>query len=111
MLASLQLDNLLKDNQVLANVGLDTPSGCALIKALIDSGAEKNYISVSYCKVNNLQFGGNMLPPSRFINGETTPCFGCLEIPVTIVDSFDKEETHNLQFDVIDMRGYNMLIG
>ena len=79
-------------------------------KALVDSGSELNLVSQLFVKESGWQ-----LRPDRdtteAINGYDVRAYSSLKITTSITDRNSKVKTQRIEFVVVDIKGYDIVLG
>jgi hypothetical protein len=57
------------------------------------------------------KWDGEMLTPCKFIDGQLTPRYGVIDLPVTIPDVEGREKKSSRRFNVINMVGCDLILG
>jgi hypothetical protein len=52
-----------------------------------------------------------MLPPIEFINNKSIPSYGMVRLQITITNSYNISKSYNLEFIVIKMIGFDVILG
>lgn len=79
--------------------------------AMMDTGADRNFISVSLLLKMGWQIPKEWNQPIRFVDGRTTHCFGVTELTTTIIDSEGRIKEQKLPYTVINMAGFEVILG
>lgn len=111
MVASLRNPAEGKGFGVQTTITVDLPKGLVAANALIDTGADNEFVSYRFLLENGVKLDGEMLTPSRFIDGQLTPRYGIIDLPVTIPDAEGKEKKSSRRFNVINMVGCDLILG
>ena len=90
---------------------IPSPEGAKLALALIDSGAEANFVSQHWLKENLPD-----LPPGRphrckAVDGHDVYSYGQHKISVAATDRNDLTREFRHVFDAVDLSGYDMILG
>ena len=102
-----------KETTITGHVSLNFPKSTASTHSLMDTGAQRNYLSVDLAKAHGWCSASDMqaTTPSKTPNGYYIPCYGRAEIPVDVTDSFGTTRSFNIYFDIIHLTGYEVLMG
>jgi hypothetical protein len=79
--------------------------------AMMDTGADINFIAVSVLLKMRWRILQEWNQPTRFVDGRTTYCFGYTELTTTIIDSEGREKKQKVPFIVINMVGFQTIVG
>lgn len=89
---------------ILASLKIHQNGSNKLLKALLDTGANANFISYSYLIKQGIHTDKTaMAQPIRYANGETAPCYGKFVTKVQVFDSARKLRTFDIMFHIIDI--------
>ena len=89
----------------------DTPRRACEVQCLIDSGAERNFVSQAWIKENELPEDHAVPEQIQAVDEHRIPCYGSHQIDVEITDHEKVRKRWKSQFHAVDMRGYDMILG
>ena len=95
----------------LITVQVRTPRGEKTVLALVDSGAEANFVSQYWAKTQDLENQAKVSRLVKAIDGRTVRTFGEYKFPVSATDSNGVTGTANQHFYAVDLTAYNMILG
>lgn len=79
--------------------------------ALIDSGADENFISRAFVKESDLTIAGEGPGLVKSIHEKEEVCYGTVKLPAQFTDSTQRQRRDELECLVIDMPGLDIVLG
>ena len=93
------------------DISLTLTNGTHSTMAMLDTGADRNFIAKSLLLGSGWQPPSYALPPVEFVDGKSTGNFGIVRLSTTITDSRNDTKSYDLEFTVINMSGFEVILG
>ena len=98
-------------NAIVSWVYLETPKGLRKAQCLIDSGAERNFVSQQWIKENDVPEDDTNPKDVQAIDGRVVRSYGAHEMKASIEDRNKVSKDWQVALYSVDMRGYDMILG
>lgn len=92
-------------------VKVTLPKAAPEVTAMLDTGADENFMSLRFLLEAGWKPTRNLRRPVGFVDGQTTTCFDILDLDTTLTDTKGQQKSYSLKFYVIDMTGFDVILG
>lgn len=90
---------------------LNLPKSVCQTTGMLDTGGDLNFIAYHLLLGTGWQPPQKLLPPVEFVDGTSTASYGEITIPISITDCRDKTKAYEQTFTVINMTGFDVILG
>jgi hypothetical protein len=93
------------------NATLHLPTGAQTVDSMLDTGGDTNYADYAFMLAGGWKAPPQLHEPIEFVDGNETPCYGIATVSTVITDSEGCTKTYDMEFHVINMKGFDVIIG
>lgn len=93
------------------NVKLGISGARINVTAMLDTGADINFISYRLLLEAGWEPTRSLEEPIKFIDRQITSCFAILDLDTTVIDIDGEEKNRTLQFYIINIAGFDLILG
>ncbi|QKX63169.1 uncharacterized protein TRUGW13939_10338 [Talaromyces rugulosus] len=93
------------------HIRLNLPEARSEVTAMLDTGADENFILYRFLLEAGWELTRNLEQPVKFVDGQVTTCFAILNLDTTVIDTKGREKNYPLWFYVINMTGFEAILG
>jgi hypothetical protein len=90
---------------------LDLPNGAQTVDSMLDTGGDTNYADYAFMLAGGWKAPHHLHEPIEFVDGNETPCYGVATVSTVITDSEGRTKRYDMEFHVINMKGFEVIIG
>jgi hypothetical protein len=111
VVASLRKEGDPKDFAMPVRMRLGLSGARIEVTAMLDTGADENFISYRFLLEAGWEPTRSLEQPVKFVDGQVTTCFAILNLDTTVIDTQGEEKNYPLRFYVINMTGFEAILG
>jgi hypothetical protein len=111
VVASLQVVGDSKGYAMPINAMLHLPNGAQTMDSMLDTGGDTNYADYAFMLASGWKAPPQLYEPIEFVDGNKTPCYSIVTVSIVITDSEGRTKTYDMEFHVINMKGFDVIIG
>src|SRR5712664_324114 len=90
---------------------LDLPNGAQTVDSMLDTGGDTNFADYAFMLAGGWKAPHQLHEPVQFVDGNETSCYGVARVSTIITDSEGRNKTYDMEFHVINMKGFDVIIG